>query len=215
VATRASSRRSARGSTPAVSAELIHREAIRLFGEKGYPVVGMRDLSEAVGILPGSLYTHIRSKEELLLEIVTVGIGNYVSAIAPIATAEAPAAERLRDSIKAHLHVLARTLEQTRVTFDQWVYLSPKNRERVVRLRQEYEDLFIRILQDGIKEGTFRPVPHRKVVVLSIIGALNSATEWYSPTGTSTADEIADALADHALNGVTVHPKRPVSGRSS
>jgi AcrR family transcriptional regulator len=30
----------------------------------------MRDIAQAVGILPGSLYAHIDSKENLLIEIV-------------------------------------------------------------------------------------------------------------------------------------------------
>ena len=48
---------------------------------RSYPVVGMRDISEAVGILPGSLYLHIRKKEDILLRIVERGIRNYLDVI--------------------------------------------------------------------------------------------------------------------------------------
>lgn len=185
-----------------VSREKIRDEAIRLFGERGYPVIGMRHLSDAVGILPGSLYAHIKGKESLLLEIVETGILNYTAAIAPIVDNDEPADARLRDALRAHMRVLAETLEQTRVTFHQWQYLGAENRIRAVAVRQEYEDLFTRLINDGIAAGTFRDLKHRRVAVLSIIGILGSATEWFVPSGKSTPDEIADAIADNILGGL-------------
>ena len=190
-----------KGGVP-VSFQVIEREAIRLFGEKGYPVIGMRDLSESVGILPGSLYAHISSKEDLLLRIVDAGIRNYTDAVAPFAESPGPADERLRGALRAHLRVLAATGEQTRVTFQQWRYLGEENRALVVKRRQEFEDLFTRIVRDGIQSGLFRPVPHLRVTVLGIIGALNMATDWFSPDGPSGHQEIADALADTFLGGL-------------
>lgn len=197
-----SSKRRRDGVVP-VSLEAIEREAVRLFGEKSYPMTGMRDLSERVGILPGSLYAHISNKEELLLRIVESGIRNYTEAIAPHANAAGPADERLRGAVHAHMTVLAATREQTRVTFQQWRYLGEENRAIVIQRRQEFEDLFSRILADGIVSGVFRPVAHRRVVVLGVIGALNMATDWYSPHGPLTPADIADALADSFLQGLS------------
>lgn len=186
-----------------VTLEVIQREAVRLFGEKGYPMTGMRDLSERVGILPGSLYAHISSKEDLLLRIVESGVRNYSEAIAPHATAAGAADERLRSAVHAHMTVLAATREQTRVTFQQWRYLGEENRAVVIQWRQEFEDLFSRILTDGIASGLFSPTPHPRIVVLGIIGALNMATDWYSPEGPLSPADIADALADSFLHGLT------------
>jgi AcrR family transcriptional regulator len=192
----------ARGGAAPVSAEVIRREAIRLFGERTYPVIGMRDLSEAVGILPGSLYAHITSKEALLMSIVEEGIGNYLNAIAPAAAGVGSADERLRAALRAHMTVLSRTREQTRVTFEQWGYLGADNRQRVLALRQEYLEVFMLILKDGMDEGLFRQLAHPRIAILSIIGSLNSATEWFVPDGPDSPDDIADALADNALHGL-------------
>lgn len=185
-----------------VSFELIEQEAVRLFGKKTYPAVGMRDISNAVGILPGSLYVHITNKEELLLRIVAQGIQNYLDAITPVAESTDPPPVRLREAMKAHMQVLAATREQTQVAFHQWTYLSPENQKEVVALRQRYEQLFDRILNDGIKAGDLRRVRNPRVSVLAIIGMLNSATEWFSPTGPLTAEEIGETLADGALLGL-------------
>src|SRR6202034_4054617 len=52
--------------------------AVRLFSEHGYTGTTMRDIAEAVGVLPGSLYAHIDSKETLLLKIVSDGIAQFL-----------------------------------------------------------------------------------------------------------------------------------------
>jgi AcrR family transcriptional regulator len=188
----------------AVSVEQLQREAIRLFGEKSYHVIGVRDIGEAVGILPGSVYAHIKSKEDLLLGIVETGIRNYLDAIEPVATTDEPADVRLRNAIRAHMRVLAGSLEQTKVTFQQWQYLGAANRKKVLKLRQDYENLFMQIVQDGISDGTFRQLPHLKAALLTMIGGLSTATDWYSPAKSDAPEEIADAIADFFLGGFGV-----------
>jgi AcrR family transcriptional regulator len=49
--------------------EGILQAATRLFSEKGYRGTSMRDLGQALGLHAGSLYVHIKSKEEVLFEI--------------------------------------------------------------------------------------------------------------------------------------------------
>ncbi|WP_220186911.1 TetR/AcrR family transcriptional regulator [Pseudonocardia pini] len=193
--------RRARGSTP-VSAELIEEQAILLFAEKTYPVIGMRDIGDAVGLLPGSLYVHISGKEDLLLRIVEKGIQNYLDAIGPAADAPSSAAERLRAAFTAHFEVLSRTREQTRVAFFQWTYLSPEKQGRVIAMRQRYEDLFVDIVRDGVRTGEFRRLRNPRVIVLAYIGMLNNATEWFQPDGSLSAIEVAEEIADAALKGI-------------
>jgi AcrR family transcriptional regulator len=192
--------------TRPVLPEVIVREAIRLFGEQSYPVVGMRDLSKAVGVQPGSLYAHISSKEALLMLIVEQGITNYLDAVSAAVATDEPADVRLRAAIRAHMRVLATSIEQTKVTFAQWHYLGPENKARVVQLRQQYEDLFLTVAQDGIAAGVLRPVPHLRATLLGIIGGLSFAAEWYSPTKSDSPEGIADAIADALLLGLTPRP---------
>lgn len=45
-------------------------EAVRLFGERGYDSVSMKDLAKAVGVVPSALYKHYSSKQALYDEII-------------------------------------------------------------------------------------------------------------------------------------------------
>ena len=45
----------------------------RLFAERGYHGTSMRDLGRELGLLGSSLYAHVESKQDLLVEVVEEG----------------------------------------------------------------------------------------------------------------------------------------------
>jgi AcrR family transcriptional regulator len=197
----------------APTSEKIYDAAVRLFGHQTYSATSMRDISDAVGILPGSLYTHISSKEQLLLAIVESGIDKYLEAIGPAASSAAPADERMRAAIKAHLDVLAANREQTLIAFHQWKNLGEANRRRVIKKRNTYEALFSKIVQDGLAAGVFEDLEDPRLAVLAIIGMLNGAPEWFSPSGRRSAEEVGDILADLVISGLTGRPSKRTARR--
>ena len=193
---------------PSQSAEKIYQEATRLFGERGYTSTSMRDIGEAVGILAGSLYSHISSKEALLLDIIEMAFDKYLEVIRPLATSGESADLRLRACIKAHVMVVADNVEETLVSVRQWKYLSEVNRKRVMAKRQDFESLFMGILEEGMASGTFKPVEHPKITIAGILGMLNWVPEWFSPKGPVSAEQAGDELADLVMGGlVAVSPR--------
>src|SRR5580692_7559473 len=49
-------------------------EAARLFAQTGYHDTSIRDIVRATGMLPGSLYCHFASKEDLLVAVYEQGV---------------------------------------------------------------------------------------------------------------------------------------------
>ncbi len=184
-------------------AAAIREAAVRLFSEQGYDATSIRDIAREVGLLPGSLYAHITSKEQLLLEIIEDGVEEFLSA-ATGADSVGPAPQRLRQAIAAHLEVIASARDRTGVVFHQWRSLTGEDRRRVLRKRAAYEQHFVDVLDAGVLEGSFHAHLDTRFAVLVILGALNWAPEWFSPTGDRTADEIADRFSDLLLGGLGV-----------
>ena len=180
----------------------IVEEATRLFGAQGYTGTTMRDIAEAVGVLPGSLYTHIDGKETLLLEIVEAGIDKFLALGYAAVAGPGNAEERLRQLIKGHIAIVAQNAERTLVVFHQWRYLTGDNLARVVEKRRQYEAIMTTVIEDGRREGTFNPKLHLKTSVLGLLGALNWTAEWYKADGPDTGEEIGERLADAALLGL-------------
>jgi AcrR family transcriptional regulator len=180
--------------------------AARLFGEQGYPGTSMRDIANAVGLLPGSLYAHIDDKEGLLVEIVETGIDKFLAAAESVEGEGAPADRRIRGLIEAHIGVIAENALQTSVVFHQWKHLSAVRRSVVVSKRNRYEDFFIRTVEDGIASGVFSEALDARIAVLSILGILNWVPEWFSADGPDTPEDVSERLADVVLMGLAARP---------
>jgi TetR/AcrR family transcriptional regulator, cholesterol catabolism regulator len=182
--------------------ESIFEVATQLFGEQGYAGTTMREIAKAVGVLPGSLYAHIDSKETLLVEIVEAGIDKFLDEVRPIAAASEGADERMRGAIKAHVRVVGENPDRTLVVFHQWRYLAGPNRSRIVAKRAAYQDLFARILREGMTSGVFNDALDPHIAVLGLLGALNWTPEWFSPEGPAGADEVGERLAGTLMRGL-------------
>jgi len=191
---------------PSESAERILAAATRLFGERGYASTSMRDIGEAVGLLAGSLYSHISSKEAVLLQIVETGLDRYLAALLPIVDSDRPADERLRAAVKAHVELVTNHVEESLVALHQWKFLSGESRQRIEAKRHAGSDAFSRLLADGIESGVFKPVANPQITISGILGTLNWVPEWYSPKGPATPEEIGDHLADLLLGGLLASP---------
>jgi AcrR family transcriptional regulator len=184
--------------------EFILDAATQLFSEKGYAGTTMRDIAKVVGVLPGSLYAHIDTKESLLLEIVESGIDRFLAASDQLDTLTAPV-DRMRAAVRAHMAVVAENPERTLVIFHQWRFLSDANRARIVDKRGRYEEIFTKLMEDGVEAGVFSRELDSRIAVLGILGALNWTAEWYRPNGRAPAEALADRLADVVLSGLLRH----------
>jgi Transcriptional regulator len=186
--------------------DAIFSAATRLFGERGYTGTTMRDIAKAVGILPGSLYAHIQSKDAVLLEIIEGGVDRFIAAADRVEAEGLGAGAALRAVVREHLRIVADNPGRTLIVFHQWRFLGEPHRTRLLQKRRHYENFFARIVASGVATGEFAPGLDSKVAVLSVLGALNWTPEWFSPDGPATCDEIADRIADSLILGLNRRP---------
>jgi AcrR family transcriptional regulator len=179
--------------------------ATALFSDTGYAGTTMRDIASVVGILPGSLYAHIASKEQLLLAIVEAGIDRFLGVVEPILLEDGATRDLLRRAVTRHIEVVAEDQQRTLVVFHQWRYLSPDNKGRIVAKRERYEQIFATLIGRGIADGTFDPALDERIAVLTVLGTLNWAAEWLSHDG-DEARRIGEGMADILLRGLLRTP---------
>ena len=182
--------------------EVIADVAVRLFGEHGYTGTTMRDIAEAVGVLPGSLYAHIDSKETLLLEIVSDGIERFLAIEQSLAVSVESPEARLRKAIRAHVDVVAEDPQRSLVVFHQWRFLSEPNRASAIAMRRRYANAYVKIVDDGKAAGVFSPLLDTRIAVFGVLGALNWIPEWYSDKGAASPGEIAEKMAGALIFGL-------------
>lgn len=176
--------------------------ATELFKEKGYTASSMRDLANEVGIEAASLYSHIKSKEEILRNICFRMAGEFFAAVNSIDNQPIESmAEKLEMYIVAHTEVIARNTAATLVFMNEWKHLSEPHYSKFVEERHRYENRFIEILKEGIKRKEFLPIDE-KFIVLTILSSLNWIPHWYRPEGKMLPQEIGQQLSRMLINGI-------------
>jgi AcrR family transcriptional regulator len=180
--------------------QILHAAA-ELFSRRGYHGTSIRDIAAATGILPGSLYAHIRSKEDLLYDIVLGAAGQFLTGVEMAAGGPWPPEEKLRVAMRAHIDVVANAREEARVFLEEWTALDEPRRSEVKALRDRYEELWDRIIREGIESGHLREV-EPTVARLLVLSAANWTHTWYDPEGRLSPREIADRFTDLLLEGL-------------
>jgi len=184
--------------------EEILETAVRLFREKGFHNTSMQDLADALGLQKASLYYYFSGKEDLLYRLLERGSRLLSAQIDAIYTSNLPPVEKLRLALETHAVTVMEHLDLVSVYLREYRTLPPERLRKVLSLRRHYEDILMRILEDGIASGDFRPV-NVKMAILGFLGMLNWTHQWFSPQGTLSAQEVAAILVDLALQGVVAH----------
>lgn len=157
----------------------------RLFGAKGYASTSIRDIANAVGMLPGSLYYHFTSKEELLLAVHQEGVNHIYKAVQEaLSKAGDNPWDRLEAVSVAHLTALLAGGSYASVVSPEFHRgLQESLKEQMIAQRDAYESLFRGLIDDlPLPRGT-----NRTYLRLSLLGSLNWALNWYHPGGDSPA----------------------------
>lgn len=183
----------------------IDHTATALFRARGYAATSMRELATALGLEAGSLYSHIKSKEEILHR-VCFGLAEAFFAGFDDATADVtmPVATQLRLAIEAHVRVLTQDSAASAVFLHEWRHLSEPARIEFLALRDRYEAGFRSLIAQGMAAGELH-APDAAFAALTLLASLNWLPNWYRSEGKLSPDEIAHRLAEQLLNGMRRH----------
>lgn len=160
---------------------LIRDAAARLFSEKGFGYTSMRDIAGLAGMLPGSLYYHFASKEDLLVAVYAQGVRRIKGTVAAALAREGDAWTRLENACAAHLEALLEDSDYAQVVIRVRPDDAPEVAPRLIALRDEYEQTF----SQAIQALPLPPRTDRRVLRLMLLGALNWSQTWYRSGGDS------------------------------
>lgn len=157
---------------------LILAAAARLFGEHGYNGASIRDLAQQVGLLPGSVYHHFPSKEELFVEVHREGFRQLIEDVEAAVGGEADPWRRIELACTAHIHAL---VEGNSISTVNGVSLfslhEPRLKRRLQGDRDRYEEIFVRLIGDLELPGGI----DRRLLRMFLLGALNWTLIWFRP----------------------------------
>lgn len=168
-------------------APLVLDAAARLFCRQGFDGTSVRDIAGVAGMLPGSLYCHFATKDDLLVAVYLRGVERICAAVEAAVQPLAGPWERLEAACVAHLEAILRDDDYARVVVRVVPADVPAASARLVELRDRYEALWTGLV-------AALPLPRRadrRALRLLLLGALNWSQNWYRADGGATPRALA------------------------
>ncbi|MCW5912540.1 MAG: TetR family transcriptional regulator [Cyclobacteriaceae bacterium] len=182
--------------------EQVIRSAAELFREKGYAASSMRDLAQKLGIEAASLYSHIKSKEEILQHLCFDMAAEFRKSLAEVEKQNVSASEKLRLGIIGHIQVMAKDLTASAVFMNEHRHLSQPYLRDFLLLRINYINRFKSIIEEGARQGEFKDTIDKKLAVMTLFSSLNWMPMWYDPSSKIVPHDLGQQLADMLVNGL-------------
>jgi len=179
----------------------IQNEALLMMKEMGFAGMTMRGLAKKLGIEAPSLYNHLKSKDDLLIEVCSDIALQLETQILEVNDIYFNAIDKLKMAIQGHVNVLTQNITASYVFVNEWRFLPSNEKEIFIQRRDKYESEFRRILELGINEGNlqFQDV---KITSLTLLSALNSIVDWFHPDGDLSSEEVAKQLFQFVGSGI-------------
>jgi len=170
--------------------EDLLRVCARLFREKGFDGTTVRDISGAAGMHSGSPFYHFPNKQEMLLAVMEQGLAEGLRRSEAVLAGRLAPEEKFRRLVRVHLGtILEEGNDFIPVMLYEWRALTQANRRRVIALKDRYDALWQKVLDELGRAG--RVGGDAQLARLLVLGAVNWSAQWYRPGGRLSLDQIA------------------------
>ncbi|HYO12117.1 MAG TPA: TetR/AcrR family transcriptional regulator [Thermoanaerobaculia bacterium] len=190
----------------------IHKErhrrvletAARLIREKGYEAASVQDIADACGLTKAGLYYYIRSKEDLLLEIMSYGMDIFEERVLLPVLAIADPVERLKACMERNIQLVTeeRSREVT-IILHEHETLTGAARQQINARKKRYVHVLESSFEEAMREGKIRRV-EPTVAAFSFLGMVLWLYKWYRPDGKIPPAELAREMEDLFFGGLEI-----------
>jgi AcrR family transcriptional regulator len=185
------------------------------FARSGYAATTIDDIADLLGSTKGRVYHYYRAKADIIIDVIVTGMEEMIGGIGPIAArSDMSAPDRLWRMVRHHAGLMMTRNSFQRVTVAavemhrlQQESAQKEAVEKVINLRDQYEQLFADVIDEGRQAGVFRDVDPR-LATKPVLGALNWISLWYDPErgDFATIERVASEYADFVVNGLRRSP---------
>ena len=176
--------------------------AARMFFERGYEATTTQDIGAALGLLKGSIYYYISSKQDLLVELVQQYHEDTRGYFEVILASDASPVDKLRELITTDTAHTARNLERSTLFYTEWRSLPQDRQSVIIAERARHERAVQEWIAQAQEAGRIRPEIDPKIASFAVFGMVNSVYRWFTPGGRKSAEEIGRDFSDLVLGGL-------------
>jgi AcrR family transcriptional regulator len=185
--------------------------AAAVLAEEGYAAASLSVIATRAGLQAPSLYYHFGSKDELVGEVLSIGVQRSRAAVEAAVAAlgeGCDAVEALREAVRAHLVTVLEQGPYTSANIRTFGQLPDELRRRHLAEQRRYGAVWRALFERAAATGRVRAGLDLRVVRLLVLGAMNWSIEWFDPDGDVDPDGIAHHLTTVVFDGLIVEPNR-------
>jgi AcrR family transcriptional regulator len=186
---------------PSTRLEEVLQSAANIFFAKGFHATSIEDVARDVGMLKGSLYYYIKSKEDLLFQLLLAGIEDGDLYIAQHIDPEGEPVEQLERAIRAQIDYII----QNKVPFGLFLHefdsLSGKRQHKVISVMSRYNNRFVELVKRGQEQGKLMD-GEPWLIVNGILGMCNWLYRWYDTDHVSSPEQVKKVFVNLLFNGL-------------
>jgi TetR/AcrR family transcriptional regulator, cholesterol catabolism regulator len=187
----------------------IYEAALDLFCSRGFAETSVADIAARANLTKGAIYHYFESKNVLLRICTQRGFITLIPTAKEIAARDISAA----DALTAIVQEVIRAIELYRREVTLFLEELPRGEnpelEVTHRLRDEYEQITVGIIERGIANGEFQPLAPPRVIAFALFGMTTNTRLWWRPNSPMTAREVSDFFSKLFLSGLMTTPSQP------
>ncbi|MFL6124286.1 TetR family transcriptional regulator [Actinophytocola sp.] len=186
--------------------------AAEAFMASGFGNATIDDIARDVGATKGLVYYHFRSKFDIFLAVYAEAMGRVRKQVEPHVDGHGTGRDRLVAMSVAHVFNLMTDLAYHHVVHqgvrgEASMALKPRQRDALGalnKLRKDYEQMFHRVVEAGIADGSLRRV-HASLATRTLLSNLNAVDMWYHRIEGQPVEEkhdLARQIVDLLIGGL-------------
>jgi AcrR family transcriptional regulator len=187
--------------------ERILATAVELFHSNGLSNTTLEAVADRMNVTKPFIYSHFKSKNELLAEICAQGIRASLEALNRVVATTGSATDKVRALTHAFMHAVIENQGHIALYTREQKHLSKADSTAIDNMRREFDRKFCALLSEGVAAGEF-VVNDVQLASLAIGGVVSWSYVWYRPGGRLTPEETADRIADLVLSMIQAKPGR-------
>jgi AcrR family transcriptional regulator len=181
--------------------EEIIATAAHLFNEKGYKAVSMRDIATAMDIKAASLYNHIKSKQEILSEIIMKVAKEFTVGMENVMAENSSAIKKVEKVIELHIDITVNHSEALAALNNDWMHLEETDLKAFIKMKDDYEENFRSIIKQGIDADEIKSY-HPEVILFSILSTLRTLYLWNQKRGKLDVNILKKDMVSVLIKGI-------------
>jgi AcrR family transcriptional regulator len=177
--------------------------AAKVFSERGYADASVQDVADELGILKGSLYHYIRTKEDLLFWLLEDVHRDVEEILDGVAEAEGLGPlERIELYVRRQVIYNLENLQRISIYYHDLDRLSEVRHKRIRDRRAAHSRFITDLISQAQAQGLANPDLDARLLANCVFATIIWNYRWYKPRGGASREKVADVSAQFALNGL-------------